>query len=40
MPFYDPYFGYNYQFGPNQGGEKKQKDLYKLRVLMNYKSLL
>ena len=23
MPFYDPYFGYNYQFGPNQGGEKK-----------------
>ena len=25
MPFYDPYFGYNYQFGQNQGGENNKK---------------
>ena len=25
MPFYDPYFGYNYQFGQNQGGNNDTK---------------
>ena len=25
MPYYDPYFGYNYQFGQNQGGNNTTK---------------